>query len=93
MTQEGRPFDRLRANGFGRSEPISREQGGEARLSRTLGEQALRARQIGNTITVWGDGHRLTTFRDGERPYFNGTIGLYTEDAAVDFSDVRVVRP
>jgi hypothetical protein len=35
----------------------------------------------------------LTTYRDTERPYGTGRIGLYTEDAHVQFDSVVVRRP
>jgi hypothetical protein len=46
--------------------------------------------QQGNTITVWGNGRRLGQVVDDEQPYTSGSIGLYCEDAAVHFDDVRV---
>jgi hypothetical protein len=53
----------------------------------------VRARQVGSTISVWGDGHLLTTFTDPERPYGNGRVGLYTEDARADHDDVTIGIP
>lgn len=44
--------------------------------------------QTGSTFTVAVDGTPLATFTDLERPYRSGYIGLYTEDAAVDFSTI-----
>ena len=43
----------------------------------------------GNTIQVWVDGTPLTQFTDGERPYLQGSIGLYTEDPRVVFRDAQ----
>lgn len=34
----------------------------------------------------------VATFVDSERPYTNGKIGFYTEDAVADFDDVNLVR-
>src|SRR5690349_13663877 len=41
-----------------------------------------------NTITVYGDGILITTFTDTERPYTSGRIGLYDEDAHVQFQNI-----
>jgi hypothetical protein len=49
-----------------------------------------RVQQTGDRITVWGNGQLLTTIRDEQRPYRHGRLGLYNEDAAVEFRDVRV---
>lgn len=46
--------------------------------------------QVGNVITAAIDGTTVTTFRDVERPYPQGAVGLYTEDAAVRFADVAI---
>jgi hypothetical protein len=56
-------------------------------------QYAVRVRQVGNEISVWADGNLLTTYRDTERPYGTGRIGLYTEDAHVQFDSVVVRRP
>ncbi|MFI0480152.1 family 16 glycoside hydrolase [Actinomadura sp. 9N215] len=48
--------------------------------------------QHGATMTVQVDGRSLTTFTDAERPYTAGSVGLYTEDAEVEFRDISV-RP
>lgn len=53
----------------------------------------IRVRHVGATMTVWADGVRLTTFTDRERPYRSGSIGLYTEDAQVQFEEVEVRTP
>ena len=50
----------------------------------------FRVRQVGKTITVWGNGTQLASFTDNERPYLTGAVGLYNEDAEVHFDDVRV---
>ena len=41
-----------------------------------------------NTITVYVNNQLITTFTDTERPYTSGRIGLYTEDAHVQFENV-----
>lgn len=43
-----------------------------------------------NLMTVWVDGKQITTFTDTEKPYTAGNVGMYTEDAHVDFDDVSV---
>jgi hypothetical protein len=53
----------------------------------------MRVRQVGNVITVWGDGTRLTSFRDRQRPYRSGHVGLYNEDSLVHFDTVSVRAP
>ena len=50
----------------------------------------FRVRQVGNTITVWGDGVQLASVTDNERPYLSGAVGLYNEDAEDHFDDVSV---
>jgi hypothetical protein len=47
----------------------------------------------GDRITVWVDGLWLTTFEDRERPYDQGAVGLYSEDAYAQFHDVRIAAP
>ncbi|WP_067459905.1 family 16 glycoside hydrolase [Actinomadura macra] len=46
----------------------------------------------GATMTVQVDGQEVTAFTDAERPYTQGAVGLYTEDAEVEFRDISV-RP
>lgn len=50
----------------------------------------VRVRQVGRTMTVWANGQKLTTFKDGERPYKKGNVGVYNEDAKTFFDDVHV---
>ncbi|MGJ0511274.1 hypothetical protein [Methylocystis sp.] len=45
------------------------------------------------TISAFVDGVLLTTFTDRERPYSNGLVGFYSEDAAVYFHSVVVTIP
>jgi Domain of Unknown Function (DUF1080) len=49
----------------------------------------VKVRQVGRRISVWADGHLLTRFRDTERPYRKGSVGLYNEDAKTYFDNVR----
>jgi len=46
-----------------------------------------------NLITVKVNGRLVTSFTDAERPYSSGKIGLYTEDAAVNYTNVAVTTP
>jgi hypothetical protein len=50
----------------------------------------VKIQQVSNVITVWVNGTLLTTFTDNERPYLTGSIGLYTEDAKVDWDNITV---
>ncbi len=51
--------------------------------------------QSGNRIIVSADGRRLAVVEDGDHPYLAGSIGLYAEDAKVDFVlvDVAALPP
>jgi hypothetical protein len=53
----------------------------------------FRIRQVGATMTVWGDGLRLATVTDRQRPYVSGRLGLYDEDSSVHFDAVRITQP
>jgi hypothetical protein len=46
--------------------------------------------QIGNHITVSGDGRMLTQFVDTQRPYPQGSFGLYTEDSRATFDHIAI---
>jgi hypothetical protein len=46
--------------------------------------------QTGDTITARVDGRQITRLRDTEHPYLRGHVGLYTEDAAVRFTGLRI---
>jgi hypothetical protein len=50
----------------------------------------VRVDQVGNRIQVSVDGEPIVDFRDEEEPYLRGAVGLYTEDAAVEFSHIRL---
>jgi hypothetical protein len=57
----------------------------------SIGRQnQVRVTQRGARSTVWIDGVFVVSFTDEERPYRNGRIGFYTEDAEVRFSDVSI---
>jgi Domain of Unknown Function (DUF1080) len=45
----------------------------------------VRVHAVGSRFTVWVDGEKLSDFEDHERPYKSGHIGMYTEDALVQF--------
>ncbi|MGH3547694.1 MAG: family 16 glycoside hydrolase [Pseudonocardiaceae bacterium] len=53
----------------------------------------VRVQYHGANTTVWVNGAPLTTIVDTERPYTDGAVGLYTEDAAVQFIPVRLGAP
>ncbi|MFI0366951.1 family 16 glycoside hydrolase [Actinomadura sp. 1N219] len=46
--------------------------------------------QRGATMSVRVDGRPVTEFTDVERPYAGGAVGLYTEDAEVEFREIFV---
>ncbi|MFF4352395.1 family 16 glycoside hydrolase [Streptomyces sp. NPDC001530] len=46
--------------------------------------------QRGAVLKVSVGGHPLVTFTDTERPYPQGKVGAYTEDATVKFQDLKV---
>lgn len=48
--------------------------------------------QEGNNVTFFANGTELGHFTDDERPYQGGSIALYTEDAKVTFSDLKVAN-
>lgn len=52
----------------------------------------VRIIQVGNTVTFYANGEELGKFTDEERPYQNGSIALYLEDARVRFTDLVVNR-
>jgi hypothetical protein len=43
-----------------------------------------------NVTTIYVDNAIITTFTDAERPYSSGKIGLYSEDAHVQFAKITV---
>ncbi|MFI0449732.1 family 16 glycoside hydrolase [Actinomadura sp. 6N118] len=49
----------------------------------------IRVDQKNTTMTARANGRTLTTFTDTERPYTKGSVGLYTEDAEVEFRNIR----
>ncbi|MET9181035.1 family 16 glycoside hydrolase [Kitasatospora aureofaciens] len=46
--------------------------------------------QRGAHLEVSVDGRALVSYQDDERPYPAGSIGAYTEDARVEFTDIAV---
>lgn len=40
-------------------------------------------------LTVEVDGKKLVNFTDAERPYLQGRVGAYTEDATVEFEGLE----
>lgn len=56
----------------------------------TLGlRHEVQVEQHGATLKVAVDGKDLTTFTDRERPYVGGRVGVYCEDAAVQFDGLE----
>lgn len=51
---------------------------------------AVRIAQRGARMEVSVDGRGLVAYQDQERPYEQGSVGMYTEDASVVFSEVSV---
>jgi hypothetical protein len=49
--------------------------------------------QTGGTIQVFVDDALITTFTDTESPYWNGRVGLYTEDSKTYFDNVVITTP
>ncbi|MFF8827978.1 family 16 glycoside hydrolase [Streptomyces sp. NPDC015131] len=50
----------------------------------------IEVRQRGATMTVRVDDEPIVTHTDRREPYLRGSVGLYTEDATVEFSDISV---
>ena len=51
-----------------------------------IGESnSVRVTQRDGTFKVWVNGAFITEFKDKERPYTSGAIGLYAEDSDVHF--------
>ncbi|MEU6377979.1 calcium-binding protein [Streptomyces sp. NPDC046909] len=46
-------------------------------------------KQKGAVLTVEVDGEQLVTFTDAERPYLQGRVGAYSEDATVEFKGLE----
>lgn len=45
--------------------------------------------QHGPSVEIRVNGHLLVAYTDRERPYLRGKVGLYTEDAQADFTDIH----
>lgn len=52
--------------------------------------QQVTVQTDGNQMTVSIDGDQVTSLQDNENPYLGGKAGMYTEDAAVEFSKMSV---
>ncbi|EDY52007.1 conserved hypothetical protein [Streptomyces clavuligerus] len=86
----------LKPNGWelGKRDPEYR--GGQRFLATGLPRFAVgewsqvRVRQSGARITVTVNGDRVVSFTDRERPYTEGSVGAYTEDALAEFRDITV---
>lgn len=50
--------------------------------------RTIRVRQLGTTVDVWVDGAAVVTFTDAEDPYTRGSVGVYSEDARVEFTEI-----
>ncbi len=46
--------------------------------------------QQGASMVVWVNGKRVVQFLDEERPYLGGALGLYSEEASVDYGAITV---
>ncbi|MEV4435334.1 calcium-binding protein [Streptomyces sp. NPDC049585] len=53
----------------------------------------VRVAQRGGRMEVSVDGKGLVAYEDHERPYTSGSVGVYTEDARVLFTDISVQEP
>ena len=58
-----------------------------ARIKRTASADGLRS-----TIRAFVGGVNVATFRDTERPYVSGKLGMYVEDATADFDKIDAKR-
>ncbi len=54
---------------------------------------SVEVRQVGATMRVYVDGHRLASYTDRHHPYLSGSVGMYTEDAKVFYDNVSVTHP
>ena len=54
-----------------------------ARIKRTASADGLRS-----TVRAFVGGVNVATFRDTERPYVSGKLGMYVEDATADFDKI-----
>jgi hypothetical protein len=46
--------------------------------------------QMGATTTVWVNGAQIVHFTDRERPYTSGAVGLYSEEAVVQYGEIAI---
>ncbi|RLV08272.1 calcium-binding protein [Streptomyces griseocarneus] len=86
----------LKPNGWelGKRDPAY--PGGQRFLATGPGEfpighwSQVRVAQQGARMEVSVDGKGLVAYEDRERPYTSGSVGVYTEDAKVEFSNLSV---
>ena len=43
-------------------------------------------------ISVWVNGQKIVSYLDNQKPYTQGYVGFYTEDASVNFDDVSLLN-
>ena len=53
---------------------------------------AITVLMVGRRIAIWVNGRLLGTFRDWQRPYYSGRLGLYCEDSRAEFDNVLVTK-
>ncbi|WP_058044875.1 family 16 glycoside hydrolase [Streptomyces roseifaciens] len=88
----------LKPNGWelGKRDPAY--EGGQRFLATGQGSfpvgewSSVRVAQRGARMEVSVDGRGLVAYEDHERPYREGSVGVYTEDAKVEFRDLLVRR-
>ncbi|MFN2593981.1 MAG: family 16 glycoside hydrolase, partial [Actinomycetota bacterium] len=51
---------------------------------------SVEVHQVGATMRITVNGHKLVKFTDRKHPYLNGSVGMYTEDAKVFYDNVSV---
>ncbi|WP_369069722.1 calcium-binding protein [Kineococcus terrestris] len=85
----------LKPNGWELGKLDPRFEGGQRFLA-TGGAPAeegvphrVRVRQLAATVDVWVDGRHVVTYTDAEDPYLSGAVGMYSEDAVVEFTGMR----
>jgi len=59
---------------------------------RTWKWYTIQVLMVGRAITVWADGKVLGKYRDFQRTYWKGRLGLYCEDSHVEFDNVLVTQ-
>ena len=54
------------------------------------GTYTVAVAQQGALMSVWVNGQHIVSFTDQERPYLSGSLGLYCEEAAVNYGAIFV---